>query len=53
MVIGCDDICWPLVSSCPHKILTCFSALICFHQGLSTATKDTYDALHMQTLSPR
>lgn len=23
------------------------------YQGLSTATKDTYDALHMQTLPPR
>lgn len=23
------------------------------HQGLSTATKDTYDALHMQALPPR
>ncbi|XP_029335968.1 T-cell surface glycoprotein CD3 zeta chain isoform X2 [Mus caroli] len=23
------------------------------YQGLSTATKDTYDALHMQTLAPR
>lgn len=29
------------------------SSVICFHQGLSTATKDTYDALHMQTLPPR
>lgn len=23
------------------------------YQGLSTATKDTYDALHMQALPPR
>lgn len=29
------------------------SFVICFHQGLSAATKDTYDALHMQTLPPR
>lgn len=36
----------------PRGFLTC-SSVICFHQGLSTATKDTYDALHMQTLPPR
>ncbi|KAF1662280.1 T-cell surface glycoprotein CD3 zeta chain, partial [Aptenodytes patagonicus] len=32
-----------------HRYLTCFSLF----QGLSAATKDTYDALQMQPLPPR
>lgn len=43
-----QDACWLAPRGAPD-----LSLLTCFPQGLSTATKDTYDALQMQALPPR
>lgn len=40
--------CWLAPRGAPD-----LSLLTCSPQGLSTATKDTYDALQMQALPPR